>query len=122
MSRFGPNPNGFGNGFGGGFHHPVLAWLLVALFAALLVGLLVVGIILVVRMSRNPRWRPARPAMGAGPGPVDPAFTELRIRYARGEITWDDYAQRAGALGFPVPPATGPGAAPTEEHPPVPPA
>jgi hypothetical protein len=44
------------------------------------------------------------------PGPpIDPALTELRIRYARGDIDWDEYSRRAANLGYLSHPDTGPG-------------
>jgi uncharacterized membrane protein len=95
MFRYGP----------GAFHHPVFA----ALFLALLAALVVLGVIAVVRMWSNPR-RAAPFQGGTPPGPpIDPALTELRVRYARGDITWDEYAQRAHNLGYPPPPGPGPG-------------
>jgi len=96
MFRYGP----------GGFHHPVFAALLLALLAALVV----LGVIAVVRMWRYPLRRPASLHRGAPQGPpIDPALTELRVRYARGDIDWDEYARRASHLGFSLPPATSPG-------------
>lgn len=110
MYRYGPNP--------AGLHHPALAWLVVAFGLALLAALVVVGIVLVVRLTRTA----AGPARSPGPTPVrpaDPAFTELRLRYARGEIGWDDYVQRAAALGYPqTPPGPGPTGPPTTPVPP----
>ena len=103
---------------GPGFHHGpgAFGWLLFAVMAAFLV----VAVIALLRLWRRP------PGMGSGPRPwprpggpwgVDPALTELRVRYARGEITWEDFAERAARLGHPVPP--GPGAPPGP--PPAPP-
>jgi len=100
-----------------GFHHHG-AFHLVLL--AILVVLLVAGVIALVR-----RWRPSpahlddttwRPPMASWPAPTapgDPALGELRLRYARGELSWEEYRQRAANLGYPVPgePPDAPGAA-----------
>jgi len=100
MFRYGP----------AGFHHPVFAALLLALLAALVV----LGVIAVVRIWRHPPGRPAPFQRGTPQGPpVDPALTELRVRYARGDLDWDEYAQRARNLGYPLPPATSPGSYPS---------
>jgi uncharacterized membrane protein len=58
-----------------------------------------VAIWAVVRLS-------SRPVMSGGGGAVapparDPAVQELRIRYARGELGRDDFAQRMRDLGSP---------------------
>jgi uncharacterized membrane protein len=96
MFRYGPD----------GFHHGpgVLGWLLLALLAALLI----LGVVALTRMWTNPRWRftPFQRGMPPGP-PIDPALTELRIRYARGDITWDDFSRRASNLGYPQGPGVG---------------
>lgn len=98
----------FGYGRFGVHHGPgPIGWL----FLALLLALVVLAVLAVVRLWRagggaNTHHRPP-------PGPaVDPALTELRIRYARGDISWDEYARRAAHLGLPVtwgPPPGAPG-------------
>ena len=95
MYRFGPAI---------GIHRfPVFGFLLLVL----VVAALVVGIVALVRLSRRPAgaagFGPQRP-----PLPMDPAFVELRNRYARGEITSEEYATRAATLGYPVFPGPGP--------------
>jgi uncharacterized membrane protein len=93
----------------GGFHHPVFT----ALFLALLAALVVLGAIAVVRLWRNPPGRPAPFLRGTPQIPaIDPALSELRVRYARGDINWDEYAQRARNLGYPLSPPTSPGSDP----------
>ena len=78
---------------------------------AVLLGLIVTGIVALVRTWNHPRAQ-FRPDPGFPPhgswtatGPAtDPALTELRTRYARGELSWDEYAQRAKNLGLPFVP------------------
>jgi uncharacterized membrane protein len=89
----------------GRFHHPVFSVLVLAFLAALVV----LAVIAVVRIWRNPHAHPFASPRGAPVGaPMDPALAELRLRYARGDITWEDFAQRAARLGYPFPGATGP--------------
>jgi len=90
-------------------HHGVFHWLLLVI----LIALLVAGAIALIRMWRGPRVRPQVGGSWPGPGPmIDPALAELRVRYARGEIGWEEYAQRSANLGYPVegtpPPGSGP--------------
>lgn len=92
-----------------GFHHGpgVFGWL----FLAFLIVAVVIGVIALVRMWS---WRGtsfASPRPGPPPaGPwTDPALTELRTRYPRGDISFDEYVEHAGRLGFPIPPGTSPG-------------
>ncbi|MGA2036614.1 MAG: hypothetical protein ABSH04_03405 [Acidimicrobiales bacterium] len=94
------------------FHHgsdgsyPVFGVLLLVL----LVALVVLGVIALVRMWSSPRGRPTPFQMGTLPDPaIDPALTELRVRYARGDISWDEYSRRARNLGYPYSPEAGPG-------------
>lgn len=104
--------------YGPAFHHGpgVFAWV----FLALLVALVALGVVALVRMWAGDRGRilarPFAPPFAPHHAPpVDPALGELRLRYARGEIDRDEYARRAGDLGYPLPP----GAASTP--PPMPP-
>jgi uncharacterized membrane protein len=93
----------------GGFHHPVLA----VFFLAFLAALVVLAVIAVVRMWRHPHAYPAAFPRGAPAGaPMDPALAELRLRYARGDITWEEFEQRASRLGYPFPGPTGPAPSP----------
>jgi hypothetical protein len=91
-----------------GLHHGgVFHWFVLAI----LLALIVTGIVALVRTWNTPRARfrpdPGFPPRGtwAAPAPAtDPALVELRTRYARGELSWEEYAQRARNLGFPVVP------------------
>jgi uncharacterized membrane protein len=99
--------------YGNHAHHPFVG----ILFLVLVAALLVLGVIVLVRMLRNPPGPTALSQTGTASGsPVDPALNELRIRYARGDINWDEYSQRAGNLGYPLP---GPGSPAGQAPPPV---
>ena len=92
-----------------------------------LIGFLALGVIVLVRMWNVPRDRRRRfEARFEGrkqhrPA-IDPAFNELRIRYARGDIGVEEYAERAHNLGYSLTPETGPAAPAAEEPTQVPPA
>jgi uncharacterized membrane protein len=121
MQHFvGPGPNG------GPFFHVVgpvqhgwfwFGWLMPLLFFALLAGLIVW---VVLRTTR----RPAAPAYATGwaPPPArfgpDPALEQARLRYARGELSREDFFRVAEDLrpGGPrvEPPPSPPEAAPPE--------
>jgi hypothetical protein len=99
-------------------HHPVIA--IIFLLIAALVALAVIAL---VRMWRFPRGGLAASATAAGMPPRspfgpppwaggDPALNELRIRYARGDISGEEYWQRASLLGYPPSPEAGPAAPP----------
>jgi uncharacterized membrane protein len=82
----------------------MLGWL----FLALMATLVVLAVVALIRgWSGLGRIGPV-PYQGPAPG-FDPALAELRVRYARGEIGWDEYAQRGTHLGFPISPSGGPG-------------
>lgn len=105
----------FGGGLGMGAFG--LLWLVSAVLS---VGLIVVLIILAVRYLN--RMQP--PTQGPWPGPqttpppASPARPEpleiLRERFARGEITLDEFETAKRALGYPSapPPPPGPGTPP----------
>ena len=79
-------------------HHPVVG----ILFLILVVAFLVLGVIVLVRALRHPSGRsPVSQSGTPSAGTIDPALNELRVRYARGDIDWNEYAQRAGNLGYP---------------------
>jgi putative membrane protein len=78
-----------------GGHHADYGWLALVLFLALLAALAFIAFAL---------WR-GRPGLTAGATPVtgggaaDQALSELRLRYARGDIEREDYLRRAADLG-----------------------
>ncbi|MGD0984931.1 MAG: SHOCT domain-containing protein [Acidimicrobiales bacterium] len=89
-------------GLGYGFHHGPRV--LAVLILLLVIAALVVGVVALVRMRRYPA---THLQAGTWPPPdqrTDPALTELRVRYARGELSWEEYAQKAANLGFRVNP------------------
>jgi uncharacterized membrane protein len=92
--------------YGYGFHHGpgVFGWL----FVALVIAALALGVVALVRMWRFPGSRSQNRSWPVSDPRDDPALTELRIRYARGELSWEEYAQRAANLGFSVKPGYGP--------------
>jgi hypothetical protein len=108
-----------GHGAGIFFIFPLLLF-------AVLIGLL---IYLLVRTSRHGglggRFAPAGGGAG-GPGPrfgPDPAFDQARFRYARGEISRDEYYRLVEDLGWGpggAPPGTFYGASATPPPPPRP--
>ena len=85
------NPSGY-------VHHEAWWGFLHLLPFVVLLVLIGVGFWAVLRYS-------SRPLMAAGGGvgapPRDAAVEELRIRYARGELGRDDFAQRMRDLGHP---------------------
>jgi putative membrane protein len=86
------NPSGY-------VHHDAWWGFLHLLPFVVLLVLIGVGFWAVLRYS-------SRPLMAAGTGgvgapPRDAAVEELRIRYARGELGRDDFAQRMCDLGHP---------------------
>lgn len=89
-------PSDFGPGFHEGFERGIEAgphWFgfLPLLVIAVLVGVIVWAVIRLTRESGGA-------AVAAGPAPVamraDAALEELRLRYARGEMTREDYGER----------------------------
>ncbi|HZQ28981.1 MAG TPA: SHOCT domain-containing protein [Acidimicrobiales bacterium] len=99
----------------GAFHHGVGVFGLI--FFVALLALAVVAVVLLVRASRHTPVAAGGPsgALGGGANANDPALAELRLRYARGEISREEYVQRSADLGAPVtssPPPPGPPAPP----------
>ena len=91
-------------------HVHVVAWLILIL----LVALLVLGIVALVRLSSSPRGRSGGFRPEPPPAPMDPALVELRVRYARGEMSWEECAGRAANLGYPTVPWMAPAGPPPE--------
>ena len=95
-----------------------------ALFVLLLVALLVVGVIWLVRRLSPAVSRAATPAVApagalavAGePIATDPAVATLRMRYAKGEVSGEDYRQAIHDLTGEAS-ASWPGDRPTEDAP-----
>jgi len=93
-------------------HHPVFG----IIFLVLIAAVVVLGIIALVRWRRHPHGgfasavrMPPRPPAGAPPWTgADSAINELRIRYARGDISSEEYWQRSSVLGYPPSPGPGP--------------
>jgi putative membrane protein len=73
-----------GNMMGGGMMGGAFMWFW-ALFAVLVLALLVVGIVWLVRTLAGP---------SPGGGSTSTARQELDLRYARGELTREEYLQR----------------------------
>jgi putative membrane protein len=80
-------------------HHDAWWGFLHLLPFVLLLVLIGVGIWAVLRYSSYPVVAAGAGAVGAPPR--DAAVEELRIRYARGELGRDDFAQRMRDLGHP---------------------
>ena len=123
MNQYGPMPGGMPGGMqpgqGGAWMQHSSPWwegpshLLPILLFAALIGVLVWGI-LRLSADRSALAAAAMPA-AAPPTPlaqIDPAGQELRVSYARGDITREDYLTRSADLGL----ASGPTPeAPTQE-------
>jgi putative membrane protein len=96
--EFGPGfREGIERGFDGGFH-----WfgIVPLLLFAVLIGVIVWA---VIRLTRDGGVRaiagdPQAMAAVAAPARPDTALEELRLRYARGEMTREDYADRLADL------------------------
>ena len=96
----------------------IFAWLIIAV----LIAAVVFGVIALTRSLRRPQRGMQGGESWSAPGPQsDPALTELRVRYARGDITWDDYVQRAANLGHPIAPGADRPGDPTQPPAPFPP-
>jgi len=78
-----------------GMHHPLLG----LLFGLMLLALLAAGIYALVRLARRNHHGPSLvAATGQAGSGGDPALAELRLRYARGDVSRDDYLQRSADL------------------------
>ena len=109
-----------------GPHHDHDAWWIApfhVLFVLLLVALLVVGVVWLVRrlspeaaQAATPTVAPAGTLAVAGaPAAADPAVATLRMRYAKGEVSREDYQHAIQDLTGEALPASWPGDAPTED-------
>jgi uncharacterized membrane protein len=102
-------------------HHPVFG----IIFLVLIAAVVALGIIYLLRWRRHPHGGFASSPAGMPPGSPagtpwtggDSAINELRIRYARGDITREEYWQRSSVLGYPPSPAPGPAGPPSEGQP-----
>ena len=121
MFQYGPMPSGQMPGGmqpGQYMYHSESWWeaghLIPLLLFVVLIGVLVWGIIRITSDHGHVATAAAAPA-GAPPAPVapvDPAGQELRLSYARGNITREEYLTRSADLGL----APGPTPeAPTQE-------
>ena len=72
--------------------------------------LIVAGIVALVSwMSGGRTARPVSPGPASRPGShEDEALATLRMRYARGEVSRDEFLQASDDLGAPVPPPVPP--------------
>jgi uncharacterized membrane protein len=97
----------FGPDGGPGVH--VVGLLVHLAFNALILAVIVLGVFLLVRALGG------RPHAFVAPGFRSPAIAELELRYARGEMSRDEFLQRrADLLGTPAPaPAPTPTPPPT---------
>jgi len=90
-------------------HHGGDGWFpFMGLFGLLLIAGVVVLVVALLRDRRHPRRSP----FGERPGPppsaylthqADDALNHLRLRYARGEVTRDDFFRMSADLGAPLP-------------------
>jgi len=91
-----------------GLHGGVFGWLFFVLIVTAVA-------LLVISVARSWRTGPAHP-FSRGPWQphpgFDPALTALRVSYARGEITWEEFVRRAANLGYPATPGAPPGGPP----------
>ena len=93
---------GFRDGHGYGLG--VIGWLIPLLFLAALVALLV----LLFTRLRHPLTMPPGTTHAPPPPPApapDAALAHARLRYARGEVSRDEYLQLAADLGGDVQPS-----------------
>jgi putative membrane protein len=85
-----------------GWHHPgwyeLLGWLLPTLFFIALVALVVWA---VIRLTESGRLSATAGAYSPWAPRADAALEQVRIRYARGEISRDEFVQLSGDLGAP---------------------
>jgi putative membrane protein len=81
-------------------------WVASFVWFLLIGGLVALAVLLALRLTgRSPT---AATAAGPPRSALDPAVNELRLRYARGEISRDEYLRTAADLGAPLPPPDAP--------------
>ena len=86
------------------WHHG-LPWLFGGLIPLVLFAALIgVAIWAVLRLSHRPQAGAPMPIHGALAGRGDPALDALRGRYAKGEISREEFFQTSSDLGAPTPP------------------
>lgn len=86
------------------WHHPFL-WLLGGLIPLLFfVAVIAVAVWAVLRLSHRPPQGAAISTNALPTGRVDPALETIRDRYARGEISREDFLQISSDLGGPMMP------------------
>lgn len=93
--RFGPPGRGFvvHHSWWGGFWAHFIPFLFFVVLIALVVWA-------VVRLSSGRTLAPAIASAGFAPAPrMDPALEEVRLRYARGEMSREEFVQRSQDLG-----------------------
>ena len=107
---------GPGPGPGAGFPHPWWALLFGRLVPLLfLLGIAALVVWAVLRITDR-RQQPIPPWWRGGPGPGDSAVEQARLRYARGEMSRDEFLQvssdlqggTSGPWAGATPPSTGP--------------
>ena len=75
---------------------------------AFIVATVILGLLVFACMTGVRVWRQSSsPSTDSTSASIDPAITELRVRFARGEIGEDEYSRRASLLGYPTPSVAG---------------
>src|SRR5262245_42641241 len=117
MFQYGPTPGGPGGQMPGQWYvHQETWWQSAGHLLPLVLFAVLIGVVIwaVLRITSD------RPAISAAAGPtvaprpVDTALQELRVRYARGDISREDYLERSTDLGLAGGPAPAPEAPPQE--------
>lgn len=100
------------------FVHHSWWWGFWAHFIAFLFFLALIGLVVwvVLRLTGRPHMAAMVPAGGdvRPPPRPDPALEEVRLRYARGEMSREEFVQRSRDLGGESEPMAGPAGAPSE--------
>jgi len=111
MFQYGPTPGGPGQWY---VHHDTW-WQSAGHLLPLVLFAILIGVVIwaVLRTTSSRAAIAAAPAV-APPPPVDNALQELRVRYARGDISREDYLERSADLGLAGGPAPAPETPPQE--------